>query len=122
PAHAQVRPLVAALLDEHGRDEAHHVAGNGEAHAGVGAHAVGVADLRVDADHFATHVQQRPAAVAGVNRRVRLDDLGDAELGRQAGDSPADGADDAQRHTTVEAERVADGDDPFAGPHFVAVA
>ena len=63
----------------------------------------------VDADDLAARVEQRAAAVAGVDRRVGLDEVGEhAALDR---DAPADRRDDAARHRVGErAERAADGD------------
>ena len=66
-------------------------------------------DLRVDADHAAGRVDQRAAGVAGVDRRVGLDDVLDREaVGR--GDAALQGGDDAGGQRAVEAERVADRD------------
>ena len=66
-------------------------------------------DLRVDADHAAGGVDQRPAGVARVDRRVGLDDVLDREaVGRR--DLPLQRGDDAGRQRAVQAERVADRD------------
>ena len=58
-------------------------------------------------------VDQRPAGVAGIERRIGLDHVADqAPVLRP---QPAtDGADDAGRHRRLEAERVADGDGDLA--------
>ncbi len=59
---------------------------------------------RVDADHDTGAIDQRPAAVAGVDRRVGLNQPDGADV--------ADRADDAARHGVREhAQRGADGDD-----------
>jgi len=74
--------------------------------------------LRVDADHFTVHVEQRPAGVAGIDRHIGLDERHEIVLRQRA---PL-GADDARRHAAVEAERRADGDHPFAHLEFIRVA
>ena len=70
-------------------------------------------DLGVDADDPARGVEQRPAGVAGIDRRVRLDHVVDREpvwgvdLALHRGDDPGRGG-------AIEAERVADRDDGVA--------
>ena len=55
--------------------------GIGEADALV---AAGIAaDLRVDADHAAVHVEQRPAGVAVIDRGIGLDRVVDREVVRR---------------------------------------
>ena len=73
------------------------------------------ADLqRVDADHLPLAIQQRAAAVAGIDGGVGL------QHHRAIG--AADGADDAARDAVLEhAERQADGNDFLSGPHVVTV-
>ena len=66
-------------------------------------------DLRVDPDHSALGVEQRAARVAGVDRRVGLDRVGDREAVRGV-DLALDGGDDPRRRRAVEAEGVADRD------------
>ncbi len=106
------------LADRHGDPAAHDLARRlqliGDAHRLVdrnrerNAHetAGAAVDLRVDADHLALHVDERPAGVARVDRHVGLDE-------RQivARVAPLR-ADDAGRHRVVEAERRADRDAP----------
>src|SRR2546429_226286 len=58
-----------------------------QAHEAAGA----AVDLRIDADHFAAHVEQRPARVAGVDGDVGLDEGDEVLLWQRA---PL-GADDA---------------------------
>ena len=60
-------------------DLAHGVRRHGEADADVALRVAGGGDLRVDADDAAGLVEQRAARVAGVDRRVGLDDLVDRE-------------------------------------------
>ena len=50
-------------------------------------------DRLVDPDEFAAHVDERPAAVAGVDLRVGLE-----QIRRVLAAMPALGADDALRH------------------------
>ena len=72
-------------------------------------------DRRVDADDLAVDVEQRPAGVAEVDRRVGLDVVLEAprgRVGRQAG--AVLGGDDADRHGLVEVEGIADRHDPLA--------
>ncbi len=64
-------------------------------------------DLVVQPEHVAGGVEQRPARVAGVDRRVGLDRAGDRVVVRR-GDAPADRADDAGRRGPRQAERAAD--------------
>ena len=77
-------------------------------------------DLRVDADHLALGVEQRAARVAGVDRRVGLDDLVDREaVGRL--DLALEAGHDARGRRAVEAERVADRDHAVADLRLVGV-
>ena len=76
------------------------------------------ADGRVDPDHLAARVDERPAAVAEIDGRVRLDVVVEARVEQLAPDE----ADDADRDRVHVAERVADGADPFADPQIVGVA
>jgi hypothetical protein len=69
-------------------------------------------DLRIDADHLAARVQQRPAGVALVDRHVGLDERHVALVGTGAA---AERADDAGGDRVVEAERRADRDHPLPG-------
>src|SRR5262249_57026551 len=70
-------------------------------------------DRRVDADQLAARVHQGAAAVAGVDRRVGLDEVlvvREAEIGppRRADDAGGDGVPERL------GEGVADGEDPLA--------
>src|SRR3954454_14431422 len=104
-AHAQIGALdLPAGLDP-GDDRLHGVDRYGEADAGVGVAAA--LDLRVDADHAAVAVQQRAAGVAGVDRRVGLDGVGDRKAVGGVDRAPEAG-DDAGRDGSLEAERRAD--------------
>jgi hypothetical protein len=75
-------------------------------------------DGGVDAHHLAVHVEQRPAGIALVDRRVGLDELVvwprfDVAVARRY---------DAQRHRAAQPERVADGHHPVAHHRPVAIA
>ena len=70
-------------------------------------------DRGVDADHAAAPVEQRPAGVAGVERRGVLDDAVD-QAAVAAAQRAAERRDHAGRHRRLEAERVADRDDELA--------
>ena len=71
--HAQIGPHDRAVLDELVGDDHHHVDRNREADAFVAA--AGAGDGRVDADHFAAEVEQRAAAVAGVDGGIGLQEV-----------------------------------------------
>jgi hypothetical protein len=101
---------------EHVGDRARHVARDREADALVAARAR--EDRGVDADQLAAQVDERAAGVAGVDRRVGLDEvlvLGDVE-------SAAGRRHDAHRHRLADAERVADREDDLAEPQLARVA
>ena len=117
------RAVDVALTDQlrdHGLDG---VRGDRKADADVAARRRVVAglDLRVDADHVAAPVQQRPARVAVVDRRVGLDDVVD-RVAVRCGDRALDRADDPGGNRAVETERVADRDDGVAHLRRVGVA
>ena len=90
-------------------DVARHVDRDGEGHAHEAAGAA--EDLRVDADHFTGHVEQRAAGIAGIHRHVGLDE-GHVVLARYRASG---GADDARGGAVLEAERRADGEHPLPG-------
>src|SRR5215208_5344774 len=75
-------------------------------------------DQRVDADHFAFEVEQRPAGIAAVDGGVGLDvavirPLADVAVARRY---------DTGRDRAAEAERVADRNHPLAEPQLVGIA
>ena len=111
PAAAQLAELPE-LIDHAG----HRLRGHRKADADRAAG--GRDDQRVDADHFAIEVEQRPAGIAAVDGGVGLDVVvigtgGDVAVARR---------DDAGRHRAAEAERIADRDHPFAEPQLVGIA
>jgi hypothetical protein len=74
-------------------------------------------DRRVDADDFTREVEQRPARVAGIDRRVGLDEV----VVRTLSDVAAGGAHDPGRDGVIEPERVADRHHPVAGQELVGI-
>src|SRR5690606_15400704 len=86
-------------------------------------------DRGVDPDDVALEVDERPARVAGVDRRVGLDEVlerrgPDLSVHRRAEDPDraADGADDAGGDAELEAERAAQREDPVAEGERLRVA
>ena len=76
---------------------------------------------RVHADDFAARIDQRPAGIARVQRRVGLDDVVH-QPARTGPERPAQRADHARRHGVLEAVRIADGDGQLAHPQLVGIA
>ena len=113
----RTRPAVSSSgstrLDRRGGDR--------EADPDAARGAVAGGDLRVDADHAAGRVEQRAARVAGVERRVGLDDVLDREAARRR-DAPLQRRDDARGQRALEPERVADRDRRVADAHGGGVA
>src|SRR3954468_5224945 len=96
-AGLELRELVLDRVDRDGEADAH------------GSLTAAGLDLRVDADHAPVGVEQRTARVAGVDRRVRLDDVRDREAVRRL-DLALEAGDDARGDRAAEPERVADRD------------
>ena len=112
-----MRPRVTfPVLDELRLDLARDVDRNGERQALVAAGAA--VDLRIDPDHFAVHVEERPAGIARVDRDVGLYERDVGAVGQRA----RLGADDTGGDGVVEAVRRADGHDPFADAHRIGIA
>lgn len=103
--------LAQLLRDLHGDIDRN---GKGDTHVAPGL----AVDLRVDADDIATQVEQRPARIAGIEGDVGLDEGNVAAVRQQA----SLGADDADRHAVLEAERRADRGHPIARFHGVGIA
>src|ERR1022692_3914618 len=106
-----------AVLDDVVVDLRRHVDGQGEADALVSAVARG--DGGIDADELAADVQQRAAAIAGVDGGVGLQEMrkrhGRVHIALL-------GADDARRDGGLIAERRTDGNGPIAHLHGVGIA
>ena len=103
--HADAEPaaLHFAVLDQLRHDRRHHVARYREADADVAAG--GRENCGVDADQLAAQIHQRATRIAGVDRRIGLNEIFvtfDAEA------TAPERADDARRHGLVEPERIAD--------------
>ena len=73
-----------------------------------------VNDGGIDADDFAAQVEERAARVAGIDRRVRLNEI---FVAREIDVLPADPADDAERDRPIESERIPHGEHPLADAH-----
>src|SRR5262249_44671031 len=71
--HAEIAAVHGAVLEELLRNALGQVAGNGKADTLETARAA--LDGRGDADHFAVEANERPAAVAGIDRRARLQEI-----------------------------------------------
>src|SRR5213075_2590809 len=109
PGHADVAARHAAVAHQPRGDEDGGVDADGETDA-LRPH-----DHRgIDADDVAARVDQRPSGVAGIERRVGLDDVLDQAPALGAHGAPQR-ADYAGGDGGLEAERVADGDDQLAG-------
>ncbi len=89
PVQAEVAANDAPVLHELGEDSLDHVDRDGEADS-LGR----VNDRRVHADDPAVRVEQRAAAIAGVECSIGLDDVVDQVAG-DAAQGAAEGADDA---------------------------
>ena len=108
-AGAQLRDQLADAVDR-----------NREADADVALLARVRVDRGVDADDFAARVQQRTAGVAGIDRRVGLQHVGEALFGDR--ERARRRADHADAHGVREAERIADRHHPVARLHLRRVA
>src|SRR5947209_6626110 len=94
-----------AILDEIGNDAINDIDGDSEADARAGTRRR--EDRRVDADQPSRRIQQRAARIAGIDRGVGLDHVGD--LTAAAGWQPAlERADDAAGQRLIEPEGIAD--------------
>ena len=75
-------------------------------------------DRGIDADDFAVEVEQRAAGIAAIDGGVGLNVI----VVRPRIDVAVARRNDAGGHRAAEAERIADGDDPFAQPQLVGIA
>ena len=75
-------------------------------------------DRRIDADDFAVEIEQRAAGIAAIDGGVGLDVI----VVRPRIDVAVARRDDAGGHRAAQAERIADGDHPFAEPQLVGIA
>ena len=95
----------------------HHIDGQREADALISAALR--RDHGVDADHLAANIQQRSAAVAGIDGRIGLNEA--LQLQRTA-DVAAERAHDPRRHRSFQTKRRADRHRPIAHLHGVRIA
>src|SRR3954453_3228246 len=116
--HAEVGVSDLAAGDQLLRDALDRARRDREADA-VAAARVAL-DLGVDADHLAARVEQRPARVAVVDRRIGLDRARDREVVRGL-DGAVQRAHDARGDGVLEAERAADRDGAVADLDAVRV-
>src|SRR2546427_590635 len=80
------------------------------------AEAFAKSDLHIgDADDFAAHIEERAAAIAGI-------DLGGSLEIKLAGELPCFGAENAFGDGALESERTADGEYTLAHRHNIGVA
>src|SRR6202011_4680166 len=111
PAAAQLAELPE-LVDPAGPRLRRHRKADADRAAG------GRDDQRVDADHFAVEVEQRPAGIAAIDGGVGLDV---AVIGPGV-DVAVARRNDASRHRAAEAERIADRNHPFAETQLIGIA
>ena len=121
--HAERGAIHPAVGDELIHDPAREIDRHGEAVAGVEAGLAG--DRGVHPDDVAADADERPARVAGIDRRVGLDEVLNAPVAAPGEIERAPfGADDARGDGEGEvlAQRIAHGQHPLAHPGAVAVA
>ena len=97
-------------------DPAGEVHRNSKANALITATSAG--DCRIDADNFSVQIHQRAATVAGVNRRICLQEL----FPSRDSDPARFGADDACRDGFIEAERRTHRHYPIADIQLITIA
>src|SRR5690349_6154382 len=114
--NAEIATMHRAVLEQLRGNIAGHVRSDGQTDALPAAGAA--LDRRIDADHFAAEIDQRTAAVAGIDGRVRLQKVF-IHIQVQIA---ALGADDARGYGAGQAERSADGQYAIANLHLGAVA
>src|SRR5439155_20009571 len=110
---ADPAPRHLAAVDQLPGDALDDVRGNGEADTLAGGH-----DGRVDADDLAAKIHEGAARVAGIDRRVGLDEVlvgGDADV------TAPGRTHDADRDGLVEPEWVANRDGPLADTERVGI-
>src|SRR5699024_8200149 len=118
-ADAEQRTLHHTVLLEVYHHFLYDCARNGEriAHIGSGL----TLNQRVDADQLAARIDQRAPAVAGIDRRIGLDERFHAVLIGDGAEVTRLGAHDACRNGRLQVERTADGQHPFAQPQRIRI-
>src|SRR5215510_6565741 len=114
--YADVAAAHASFFDQLARDEFRSVDGGGEADSLRGQN-----DRRVDADHLAARVYERPAGVPRVQGRVGLNDVVD-QAARPRTQRAPQRADHAPGHRVLEAVWVPDGDSELADANLIRIA
>ena len=114
--HADVRPPDPAIANQSADDELNGIRGDSETQTLRAGN-----DRGVHADDFAARVDERPAGVPGVERRVGLNDVVH-QPARPRSQRSAERADDAGGDRRREPERVADGDHELANLNRLRVA
>src|SRR5439155_3560287 len=115
--HADAAALHFAIAKDLIHDLARHVDRHGEADPDIAA--ARRQDGGVDADALALEVDERAARIAGIDRRVSLDEV---LIALDAEAAPAKRADDARGDGLTETERVADREDEVADLEAVGIA
>ena len=113
--HAEPAAHHFALVFQLVGDVFRHVDGDGESEAVEGAAAA--VNLRIDGDNFAFTIKERAAGIAGVDRRIGLDERHIIAARQVAGDR----ADNALRRGVGEAEGRADGQHPVADLYLIRI-
>ena len=116
--HAEVGAGHLAVLDDLVHHVARHTDRNGKTDALVAFRSIGQ-DGGVDADQLAAVIHQRSARVAGVDRRIGLNEVFvvlDAQIGA------AGSADDAHGDSFADSKGIADGQHVVAHLNFIGIA
>ena len=119
--HPQAREAAHRLaifehVEKHAPREVHR---HREADAHIAAEAAD--DGRIDADEPPARIAQRAAAVARIDRRIRLDEVLVAVRARQLDARAVRGRDHAHRRGDADLERIADGENEIADLDLRAV-
>ena len=105
------------MLDCRLGHHARHIGRNGKAQA------LRAASRRIDggtdSNELAVHRNLRATRIAGIRRRIRLDE--EAEV-RDPHTRAGQGRDDAARHSLSESKRIADHQNPIAYPQQIGIA
>src|SRR5713226_4799234 len=117
--NAQLRPLHVTIAHELGHDALGNVDGNGKADSGGRARRR--FDLRIDADHAAMRIQQRPAGISRIDRGVSLNRAFNLPpILRPNGSLQATDYSRGQR--AIKSERISDRQNFLAYHKFVRIA
>ena len=78
-------------------------------------------DHRIDGDHLATHVKQRPPGVTGIDRSIMLNEGNKVTRAVATTTGARLGAHDAAGERALKAERLADCGDPLADTQAIRI-